>query len=116
MKDMEDAGVNPNEMVRWAEDKCLPELPGAPWDCYSVVRAHVERYVMAILGSAMLIGPVILMLHIKSVFTRLLTVGLCTLAFAFALAIGSTQLLPPDLMKATAAYTAVLVVFVGTTS
>jgi hypothetical protein len=61
----------------------------------------------------MLIGPMLLMVLIKGVIVRLVTAGACTVIFAFALAKLSTRT-PFELMTATAAYTAVLVVFVGT--
>jgi hypothetical protein len=113
MRDMENAGVSPKEVISEAEDKFLPELPGGPWDHKSANRAQVDRYLMAVLGGVILIGPMILMVLVGTVLTRLLTVSLCTLAFAFALAIRSNRL-PLELLSATAAYTAILVVFVGT--
>ncbi len=88
-------------------------LPGGPWDPKTEEQIRYERYSMAVIGSLMLIGPMLLMVLIKGVIVRLVTAGACTVIFAFALAKLSTRT-PFELMTATAAYTAVLVVFVGT--
>jgi len=91
------------------------ELPGGPWDPKTREQTKYARYSMALLGSLILVGPMILMVLIKGVIVRLVTAGTCTIIFAFALAKLSTRT-PFELMSATAAYTAVLVVFVGTST
>lgn len=117
---LKDAGLIANQgkpIIGLPDPKDLqhPELPGAPWDYESKQRADIRRYLAAISGSCGLILPMILMVLVKGVLVRLLTASVCTIAFALALATGSDRL-PYELMAATAAYTSVLVVFVGTTS
>jgi len=120
---LKDAGIRPENVLTPEEALDLQELPGGPWDNVYTGKERFEafmtRYLTAILGGIMLIGPMILMVLIKKrkVLARLLTVGFCTMAFALVLAFpSSTDKLPLELLSATAAYTAVLVVFVGTTS
>ena len=115
VREMEEAGVRPIDVLSEAQDRSRPELPGGPWDYKSEIRSHLNRYFMAGLGSVILIGPMILMVLVKTVLARLLTASLCTLAFAFAIAFGTNRQ-PLELLTATAAYTGFLVVFVGTTS
>jgi hypothetical protein len=97
-------------------------LPGGPWDPIARKKAldsqkliKSKRYAMALLGSVILVGPMLLMVLIKGILVRLVTAGTCTIIFAFAFARLSSRT-PSELMGATAAYTAVLVVFVGTST
>jgi hypothetical protein len=90
-------------------------LPGGPWDPKTRKKTKYARYSMALLGSLILVCPMLLMVLVKGIIVRLVTAGACTIIFAFALAKLSTRT-PFELMSATAAYTAVLVVFVGTST
>lgn len=72
-----------------------------------------ERLAMAIFGGGALIGPTLIMTLHSGLTTSLVTVCLATLFFALALARFSTYS-GKDILAATAAYAAVLVVFVGT--
>lgn len=91
------------------------DLPCGPWDPKSNALAATTRYGMAFLGSVMLIGPMLLMVLVESLVARLVTAGVCTLVFAAGVAQLSKRS-PFELLTAVAAYTAVLVVFVGTST
>ena len=66
---------------------------------------------MAAVGRAFIIGPMLLMVLSDTKVTALCTSSVCVFAFGFLLA--RTFENPFDVMSATAAYAAVLVVFVG---
>ncbi|KAJ9158123.1 Ribonuclease H [Coniochaeta hoffmannii] len=89
-------GLQPDQMVLDHEDRLLPELPGGPWDYPSASRTRKERYVLAILGGVIINAPMILMVLVPAYY--------------------SPTKLPLELLAATAAYAAVLVVFVSGTS
>lgn len=73
-----------------------------------------ERLAMAIFGGGALIGPTLIMTLHSGLTTSLVTVCLATLFFALTLAKYSKSITGKDILAATAAYAAVLVVFVGT--
>ena len=75
-------------------------------------RLSRQRIVMAIFGGISLIGPML----IKSTNPSLITVSVATFVFALALAVGAIDSGGKDVLGATAAYAAVLVVFIGTSS
>ena len=79
-------------------------------------KAFTERIVMAMFGGIALIGPVLIMTLHKSRNTSLITVSVATFVFALVLAVGATDSAGKDVLGATAAYAAVLIVFVGTSS
>jgi hypothetical protein len=66
---------------------------------------------MAAIGGAFLIGPMLVMVLHKSLLTTLLT-SVCVIVFGVILAFALDD--PFDVLSGTAAYAAVLVVFVGT--
>ncbi|PQE04237.1 VIT family domain-containing protein [Rutstroemia sp. NJR-2017a BVV2] len=72
----------------------------------------LQRLAMAGVGGAFLIGPMLLMVLKKTLLTTLLTTSVCVIAFGFTLAVYLDQ--PFNVLSGTAAYAAVLVVFVGT--
>jgi hypothetical protein len=94
------------------------ELPGGPWD---FVHAKSKRAMVSgagILGGVIFIGPMILMVLVKGTLCRLLTSGLCIMAFGLGLAFGPEisilkPLSPFEVLTGTTAYAAVLTVFVG---
>lgn len=71
------------------------------------------RFAMAIAGGLMLIIPMLIMTLVPSRTTSLLTVSIAVLIFSVLVAIASTAK-PQEVLGATAAYAAVLVVFIGT--
>lgn len=79
-------------------------------------KAFAERGLMAIFGGAALIGPMLIMTLHPSRNTSLITVSVATFLFAIALTFGATDSTGKDVLAATAAYAAVLVVFVGTST
>lgn len=111
-------GIQPERVrsIPPAEDSLMPDLPGGPWDYPSATRTRRQRYALAILGGVILNAPMILMVLIPSTAVSLATVGVCTIIFAVASSYFSPTKLPVDLLTATAAYAAVLVVFVGGTA
>lgn len=72
----------------------------------------LKRIGMALLGGAFLIGPILIMVLHKSLPTTLLTTSICAAVFGLVTAIFLED--PFDVLSGTAAYAAVLVVFVGT--
>ena len=77
-------------------------------------RAFSHRIVMALFGGAAVIGPMLIMTLQPSRNASLITVSLATFLFALLLAIIANDSAGKDVLRATAAYAAVLVVFVGT--
>lgn len=118
---MEDAGILPGPHgagLQIPQDLHDPELPfgsRASWNRKKEFKEKVTRYLMALLGGSALVGPMILLTLHKSTLTSLLTVSLCVFVFAYLMAYYS-DLKPFELLSTTAAYAAVLVVFVGTSS
>jgi hypothetical protein len=76
-------------------------------------RLLMERFIMALSGGIALIGPMLLMVLHRDRTTLLSTTSVATLLFAAALARFSSGA-PEVIVGVVAAYTAVLVVFVGT--
>jgi len=106
-------GVEPEAQMLTDEDRLTPTLPGGPWDYPSSQRNRKERYALTILGSVIIVVPVVIMAYVPGLLASILTVGVCTMFFAVATAYFSPTKPPLELMIATAAYAAVLVVFVG---
>ena len=79
-------------------------------------KAFTERIIMAMFGGLALIGPMLIMVLHPSRNTSVITVSAATFLFAFALAVFAKDSAGKDVLAATAAYAAVLVVFVGTSS
>lgn len=73
---------------------------------------YVQKVGMAVLGGAFLIGPMLVMVLHPGLVTSLVTTSVCV--FAFGLGIARFLEKPFDVLSGTAAYAAVLVVFVGT--
>ena len=78
--------------------------------------AFTQRIVMAMFGGAALIGPMLIMTLHPSRNTSLITVSVATFLFALALAFIARDSAGKNVLAATAAYAAVLVVFVGTST
>lgn len=77
-------------------------------------KALTQRILMGLFGGIALICPVLVMVLYASRNTNLITVSVATIHFASLLAIGASDSTGKDVLAATAAYTAVLVVFFGT--
>ena len=77
-------------------------------------KAFTQRIIMAMFGGAALIGPMLIMTLHPSRNTSLVTVSIATFLFALVLAFIARDSAGKDVLAATAAYAAVLVVFVGT--
>ena len=75
----------------------------------------LARQIVAFLGGLCLVIPLIMMTFLTSVGARLAIVCCCVLLFSFFIGI-ATKASNQEVLGATAAYTAVLVVFVGTSS
>jgi hypothetical protein len=77
-------------------------------------QAFSERLWMGAFGGIALIGPMLLMSLHRDLKTSLITCSAATVLFAVVLAILGKSLKGQEVLGATAAYAAVLVVFVGT--
>jgi hypothetical protein len=69
---------------------------------------------MALFGGVALMGPVLTMTLHEGSDTALVTVSVAIALFAFTLAVCASNTSGTDILAATAAYAAVLVVFIGT--
>ena len=78
----------------------------------AALKGYLERLVMAVMGGAFLVAPMLIMVLAPSLVTSLVTT--CVFVFAFSLVISFFLEKAFDVLSATAAYAAVLVVFVGT--
>jgi hypothetical protein len=76
--------------------------------------AFSERLWMGGFGGIALIGPMLLMVLHRDLNTSITTASVATVLFALLLAVAGRNLGGNDVLAATAAYAAVLVVFVGT--
>ncbi|KAF5007202.1 hypothetical protein FDECE_6464 [Fusarium decemcellulare] len=76
--------------------------------------AFASRLIMAFFGGFALIVPTVIMAKVEGINVSLITTSVAVLMFGLALAFGATDSTGKDVLAATAAYTAVLVVFVGT--
>ena len=78
--------------------------------------ALTERIIMALFGGAALIGPMLIMTLHQSRNTSLITASVATFLFALVMAFAARDSAGKDVLAITAAYAAVLVVFVGTST
>ncbi|CAN8104429.1 unnamed protein product [Discula destructiva] len=73
-----------------------------------------DRLVLATAGAILLLGPMWLMVLHRTLYTGLITTTVCVAAFGLVVVVSLEK--PMDVVSATAAYAAVLVVFVGLTT
>lgn len=76
--------------------------------------ATTSRFVMALFGGVALIVPTVIMAKVEGINVSLITTSIAVLFFSLVLAVFAKDSTGKDVLGATAAYTAVLVVFVGT--
>jgi hypothetical protein len=74
---------------------------------------RLQRVFMALIGGFFLVGPMLLMVLVNTRTASLITSSLCVLVFGLVMAAFFLER-PFDVLSGTAAYAAVLVVFVGT--
>ncbi|KAL5312892.1 hypothetical protein ACEPPN_019318 [Leptodophora sp. 'Broadleaf-Isolate-01'] len=90
------------------------ELDKAARKAREMNKASSERLWMGSFGGLALIVPMLIMALHRSLHGSLIVTLVGTVLFAFALALAVRSLKGIDVLAATAAYAAVLVVFVGT--
>ena len=78
--------------------------------------ALTQRIIMALFGGVALIGPMLIMTLHQSRNTSLITASVATFLFALVMAFAARDSAGKDVLAITAAYAAVLVVFVGTST
>ena len=78
--------------------------------------ALTQRIIMALFGGTALIGPMLIMTLHQSRNTSLITSSVATFVFALVMAFAARDSAGKDVLGITAAYAAVLVVFVGTST
>jgi VIT1/CCC1 family predicted Fe2+/Mn2+ transporter len=104
--------------LRRPYDSANPQLPGdsrARIVHEREAQAIIKRFCVAFVGGMALLIPMIIMVLHKDLLTTLLVVSVSVILFAVLIAIYSHQS-PVDILTLTAAYAAVLVVFVGSSS
>jgi len=115
---MRDSGLHFSLRFPLPKDQANPEPPGGYRGIAKtkekVARIRLRLY-MAVAGGTALVAPMILMVLQKSTLTSLLTVSISVFIFGSAMSVFTDQD-PFEVLTATAAYAAVLVVFVGTNS
>ena len=79
------------------------------------LEALLNRIKMALFGGVVVVAPMLIMTLHRTLLTTLLTTSLFVLAVGLILAWSMEDGEPKDILTATAAYAAILVVFVGTT-
>lgn len=119
---MRDAGLIPRHQVpkgklpRTRDDPQHPQLPGMARGV-AIQEANAEqvmiRFLMAMVGGLALVIPMLVMTYFPGKNVSVVTTSASMLIFAAVITLG-TQLAPDQVLGATAAYAAVLVVFVGT--
>ncbi len=78
-------------------------------------QAFKNRFSMALFGGVALLVPVLIMALRPGLVVDLVTTSVATVLFAVTIAVAGRDASGKDVLASTAAYTAVLVVFVGTT-
>lgn len=78
-----------------------------------LLAAFKLRFHMALIGGTALIVPVVLMAIYSNLHTQLIITSVATVLFAVVVVVLGTDSSGKDVLASTAAYTAVLVVFVG---
>lgn len=76
--------------------------------------AFISRLFMAMFGGIALIVPTVIMVKKPGTDVSLIVTSVSVVLFAAILALGAVDSTGKDVLSATAAYTAVLVVFIGT--
>jgi hypothetical protein len=76
-------------------------------------RAYASRLSMALFGGVALISPMLIMVLHPGLVVDLVTASVATVVFAFIIAVWLRDASGKDVLASTAAYAAVLVVFVG---
>ena len=111
-------GVTPSQLMEAVQQNVgnlgFRELDPLGRQKRSQKAALTQRIVMAMFGGVALITPMLIMTLHSSRNVSLVTTSLATFIFALILAFGATESAGKDVLAATAAYAAVLVVFVGT--
>ncbi|UKZ86722.1 uncharacterized protein TrAFT101_002546 [Trichoderma asperellum] len=79
-------------------------------------KAFTARLVFALMIGVSLIGPILIMTLHESTSASLCTVSVATFIFALVMALFATEVDGKDVLAATAAYAAVLVVLFGTST
>jgi hypothetical protein len=97
------------------QDASMAKLPGWPSDPASASQAHRDRFVGAAVGCAVYLAPMIFMVWMRRIAARVAAVIVCTILCAGGLAMFTAET-PVGILKFTAEYTAVLVVFIGTST
>ncbi|ETS74498.1 hypothetical protein PFICI_14364 [Pestalotiopsis fici W106-1] len=119
MKDLENDKGSPRQSKptrKWEDSSVYPAPIGGTRDvnCETIFwEGFFQRMLLAILGGIFLVGPMWLMVLHNTLYTALITTTVCILIFGVLMALSLTK--PMDVMASTAAYAAVLVVFVGLT-
>lgn len=110
--------IGPSSVIDFMEGSCgdlgFRELDQQGRARRAERQALTQRIFMGVFGGIALICPVLVMVLYPSRNTNLITVSVATILFASLLAIGASDSTGKDVLAATAAYTAVLVVFFGT--
>lgn len=119
---MQDAGLIPQyqmpkgKLPRTRDDPRHPFLPGLARGA-AIEKAYADqlmiRFLMALIGGLALIIPMLVMTYFPGKNVSVVTTCTAMLIFAAVITLG-THLAPDQILGATAAYAAVLVVFVGT--
>lgn len=105
--------IHPEPVIRADEDARLPPLPGGPWDVPAAAKFRRQRYTGVVVGGAVLVVPMILTVLLRSTTANLVIASVSTMIFAVGATYFSPTKLAVELLGVTAAYAAVLVVFVG---
>lgn len=87
------------------------DVPGYLRDKYGNLSMTVDRLAVALAGGASMLVPMIIMSFASSVTERLIVVSVATIVFANFMALTSAS--KENVVAATAAYAAVMVVFLG---
>lgn len=115
--------VGDPENLTLLEEKDWVIEPSQPWDERRPIgdtrdktsfQELLDRSFMGAVGATMLLGPMWIMVLVKERYTSLITTTVCVAAFGLVAIFRLER--PMDVLSITAAYTAVLVVFVGLNS
>ncbi len=99
----------PKPVMAWKSENSL-----AASRTWKGIAAFMWRVVVAAVGAAFLIGPMWLMMLNTALYTGLISTTIFVTVFGFLMACVLQE--PKDVLSSTAAYAAVLVVFVGLTT
>lgn len=99
------------DLLTTTDKRCTYDLPRSLKERFGNLSLTVDRLLVGLAGGASMLIPMIIMAFAKSKMARLVVVSVATILFANFMALTSVS--KENVVASTAAYAAVMVVFIG---